>query len=387
MASAYVTIEELAALEPLPDDVVTALEAKVDEMVTTYNAVQMRLNHGVFIEFGDALLRRGEFERAHEMYLKGLQWEPLHLEGQLKAAELELMFGMPERAVRRLAAVLLRSEDVHQLMHALYLLAKHPVVEEDTLVIPDRFDLVLQVLPIGQVAEQFAYAVQRALEQKFRVTIEVLSPVEMPAGIRTRSSLLRRAQLAVEDIEERVDEAEKLEFYRSLDIGADGPQTDEETLRVLRGLSQFVENSEQAWEYLQQQAYDQYNAAEMLAFVDQYSVDNPLDANVIGILGIMERDMYADGFNYVISNSRRATSVMSVYQLYYPHEDTIGQGLHRTIVSAMYAYARMLQLPTPSDFCAENPAGAMSALDQRPQQFCRETIEGIIEYYGEFDSP
>lgn len=380
----YVSFVELTNAGPLSDEAFTALAERVQQLDTTFN-VQARAEYGVYLEFGEALIRQGDYEQALEMYLRGLRLNAFDIDAQLRAAELEIYLDRRERALQRLHFVLDHSENERQVKHATNLMAQNPFKGDGaTLVMPSRYDLILRVVPIGQFATLFAEAVKSRLQQEFRITVEVALPVAMPTNIRTRNTLVSMAEETVIAVEENNPEEVIRGFYQNLGLSPQGPTTDSEKLHVLWGLLMLREDGASVWEQLNQDAYDQYNGVDILDFAIKYADIATSRSKYVGVLAITEEDIYRDGVNFVFALSTQGAAVISIYSFYQLERGhTLSEGLHRTVVQAMTSYVQILGLPRATGHCATAYANSLEEFDRKPDVLCQETIERLITYYGQ----
>lgn len=378
----YVSFDEVAESEPLPSDEFERLERRVGELESTFN-VEARADHRIYFEYADALIREGAYDLALEHYLKGLRLNAFDLDAQVRAAELEIRLDQENSALQRLEYVMQSSEDGQRKQYAEQLIESYSLQGyRSDYAIPDRRDLVLHVLPVGDVAQPFLQAVESRIEQEFRVTVEIHSAVSVPEDMPTRNSLAAHAGRVIDDIESINTPAVMRDFYESIGLEPSGPQSASETMLAYRELVLQEDDGEEQWQAIMEDTHDQYDANALLGFVARTTSHESSSDESIGVLGITSHDLYREDLNYLFALTRTGTGIMSTHRFFRPERDTLSEGVHRTVVQAMTSYIQILGLTRASSIpCATAYPHSLAEFDQKEDTLCAETVEQVVQYY------
>ncbi|MFW6213878.1 MAG: hypothetical protein ACOC8L_13335 [Spirochaetota bacterium] len=382
----YQTLEELKGSEGLTEAEFDELGEQVAELDSKFN-VERRGDHQIYFAYGDELIRRGRYAEALQEYKAGLRVSALEFDAQVRAAELEIELQERDSAYERLRFVVSRSNDDAVSRLAASLIENNRLEADYVLTeLPDRPDLIVEIQPIGDAPSLFVTAVAARLEQEFHISTKLKPPIEIGEEITAREHLTHRANRAIEAIEEQNSQEILAEFYASMEIPASGPTTAVDKQRVFRALVLSQENGEEVWRQLLDLNFVQYDANDLLAQMrEQQATGQQSDAEgqtTIGVIGIVDQDIYREGLNFLFALTQPGASVMSTNRLFDPEHDSVEQGVHRSVVQAMTSYVQMLGLTRATRMpCATAYPNSLAEFDEKEDRLCEETRVQLAEFY------
>ena len=317
----YPPLAELAASEPLTDDAFAELEEEVARLDEAFN-VTARDEATVYFAYGAELVRRDRYPEALTAYERGLRLDAFDLDAQIRTAELEVELDRRGRAYQRLRFVVDRGAGEPAGVYARELIAAYALGDDlETIVLPDRSDLVLGILPVGLVDDAFVAAAQSRLSQEFRVTVDVLPRIAMPEAVGSREA-----------------------------PGSPGGA--------------------------------QFDALDLLTLVSEFSGAQQARDGVLGIIAMTDADLYTGDLNYLFALSTPGASVLSTARFYIRGLDTVDEGLRRTVVQAMTSFVQVLGVERASSIpCATAYPHSLEEFDQKTDILCRETLERLVGFY------
>ncbi|BAS26354.1 hypothetical protein LIP_0497 [Limnochorda pilosa] len=354
------------------------------ELDRTFNVFARRESQ-VYFDFAYAQLYRGDLAGAKSTFERGLRLHPSNFDGQIRLAELEVRSGRPQPALERLQFVASRSTDEDQRAYARQLIETHDLeAQRTTLVLPDRFDHRLLMVPIDLVPEALLEAVRSRIEQEFRIRVEIVDGIPLPETLPSRDFLDRLLTEVVAHIEESNSPDELAWFYTFLGLPASGPRTREERERVVLALLNAQEDGAaiwRDWRWRYTVAVDGKALLDHLRSELQAELEEP---KTLGVLAITAHDVYNGESGPLFALTPKGAGVIPYVRFFRP-QDSYETGLHRTIVQSLSSVVMILGVERATvQHCASAYANSYEEFDQKQDRLCAETLERLIEKYASF---
>ena len=251
--------------------------------------------------------------------------------------------------------------------------------------IPENYDQILLIHPYGYIPDYILSALKSRISQEFKIRVwtgrEALELNE--ADYRSQQEMLDRYIYRIADdfAENRKDEY--VEICNILEINNSGSLTGEEKYNFVRYLYYQSENGKSIWPDLINRMNPQYNAKIlrddlMLAYAEELK-----KPNVVGVLGITLKDIFAQDYNFLFGWNGPGGAVMSVNR-FYTEETPLTTVIKRSVNQSFSSTGFILGIPrcTVSN-CARTYPHSLAEHDNKEDTLCYECKEALIALYNE----
>lgn len=312
----------LAAAEPNESEK-QSLEKEVQSILKLPNVDQRKEVEKIF-RLGDIYNQEKNSERAIYYYSRGLQVEAWNLAYQLKLAELYKQTGNIEQAREKAKLVYDYAEDEELVIKAKSLFSDLAAdTPQQPASIPETISIGL--VPIGTINRRLTDEVIMLVQDEIKVQVVICDQLAFEPGKVDRSAAERHINNIYNTIEEKTEPEQLRKIKSTLRISERSLQEyrgkKKLVLRMMRDVLTESEYKEFRADLAQMENAGQYNAGRLIEMLAKQSDLHPVD-NVFGYVGIINKDIYENDYNFLFGYNEGRHGVMSYYRFTAEFNDT-----------------------------------------------------------------
>ncbi len=367
-------------IKTLNDREVTALTEEAEEIDRMLN-VSARKYKTVYFSLGDHFLRADDLEKAYYYYTKGLRLYAGDWETQIRMAKIEYLREDYSGVSGRLNHLIKNCNDYQLLQTAGDLLSRIPEIEEIS--IPDNYEKVLLIHQYDYIPDNIMAALKSRISQEFKIRVWTgHEEVELSEdNFRSPQEMLDRYVYDIlKDFEEnRIDNYK--EILGEIGIGEKTVLTYDDKYAFVRYLYFQSEEGQAVWPHLINKMTPQYDAGIQRQVLMRGYADELKKPNVLGVLGVTLKDIYAEDYNFLFGWNGPGGAVMSIYR-FYTNDTPLTKIIKRSVNQSFSSTGYILGIPrcTVPD-CARAYPHSLAEHDEKEDQLCHECTEALIKLY------
>ncbi|MBI9097688.1 MAG: DUF1266 domain-containing protein [Spirochaetaceae bacterium] len=363
-------------------DEILTLEMQAIEIDGLYN-VSAREYTTVYFNLGNHYMRMNNLDRSYDFYKKGLRLDSRDWETQVRTAKIEYVRGDYSLVSSRLNHILRNCNDEIILSLSRDIKEQMPPVEE--LQIPENYDKVLLIHPYEYIPDYILNALKSRISEEFKIRVstgfEELGLNE--TDFRSPQIMLDRYIFGIVDdfTENRKDEYN--EILKELGFDSSEDLSLGEKYIFVEYLYNQSEKGKELWPDLIKRMNPQYNARVLREDLKRAYGDELKKPNVVGVLGVTLKDIYAEDYNFLFGWNGPGSAVMSIHR-FYTEETPLTRTIKRSVNQSLSSTGFILGIPrcTVSN-CARAYPHSLEEQDSKEDILCNECREALMELYNQ----
>ena len=367
------------------------LEKEVKELLRE-SSVDQRSDVEKIFKLADIYNEEGQTQKAADLYHSGLKVESWNYAYQMKHARLLESLGDNETAIEKARLVYRNAENETIIMEADDFLEKHgirmkPAGKRNA---DEQNKKIIFLVPLGSVNSILLKELEEELEQFLDLNFVILKN-DLDMGLPDRANANRIADRIFNNIKNEYDEVQFEFMVHYWEIELDSLETyTGKKIFILQYCKQFLPEAEwkEILDTLQQAEKEgQYNAKRLQELVQSFYYKDHKNTNeqVIGLLGITDRDIYEKDYNFLFGWAGKRIGVMSYHRFTGDFNDSQPSRprlLKRTTKQALSSTMFIMGIPRCSmPNCVRAYPHSLEEHDIKNLEFC-ESCKKVLKEKG-----
>ena len=376
-----VSLPEATVKIAFHDEILT-LEMQAIEIDGLYN-VSAREYTTVYFNLGNHYMRMNNLDRSYDFYKKGLRLDSRDWETQVRTAKIEYVRGDYSLVSSRLNHILRNCND--EIILSLSRDIKEQMPPGEELQIPENYDKVLLIHPYQYIPDYILNALKSRISEEFKIRVSTgLEELGLnETDFRSPQIMLDRYIFGIVDdfTENRKDEYN--EILKELGFDSSEDLSLGEKYIFVEYLYNQSEKGKELWPDLIKRMNPQYNARVLREDLKRAYGDELKKPNVVGVLGVTLKDIYAEDYNFLFGWNGPESAVMSIHR-FYTEETPLTRTIKRSVNQSLSSTGFILGIPrcTVSN-CARTYPHSLEEQDSKDDILCNECREALIELYNQ----
>ncbi|MFA5780521.1 MAG: hypothetical protein WC947_10345 [Elusimicrobiota bacterium] len=337
----------------------------------------------VFFQLAEKYLKANRKDAAMETLNKGLRLKSWDYRHQIMLAELELEKKQYQSARDRINFVKNSCDDetLRSKAEQLFFKTELKNIESKTKPRPELLDHKLYIVRFDGVDPAIVKAIASKIGQEFNIKVQVIDRVLKPDKTEIKHNRAKILGEMTRGIKDKMVPAEYKKMLKEAGLAGLEANTDVEKEKLLKWVILKYKDGRNYWSEVEKSMEDQYNSNVLIEQLERQCSKELRGNKVLGVLGVMVYDIYADGINFVFGRAGEGSGVMS-YSRFFDDFTPNHVTMKRAVVQSLSSTGMILGLErctTPT--CARAYPHSLEEHDRKEDKLCNSCIEVLRVNY------